>query len=209
MPSRGMIKAVYEKEYFVGEHSPILFGFASIFYRVNAWFRFRRIVSFIRKYDGNGRVLDIGCAMGHSVNRFRSVGLESVGVDISAWATKKAKELNSSLNIVRADAFFLPFRLKMFDITTSFETLEHCPNLDLVLNEIKKITKSKGLVIVSVPTTDLNDTYGDKSHIWHKSLKEWLELFGNYFKVLDVEFFMKFMKYVDGKTCNTFVALRN
>lgn len=204
-----MIKAVYEEGYFVGDRSPILFGYMSIFYRVNAWLRFRRIVSFIRKNDGDGRVLDVGCALGHSVSKFCSVGLDSIGCDISAWATKKAREMDPNINIIRADALFLPFRSGIFDITTAFETLEHCSNLDLVLNEIKRVTRFKGLVIVSVPTIDLNDTYGDKSHIWHMSLKEWLKFFGNYFKILSVDFFMKFMKYVDGKTCNTFIALKN
>jgi len=200
---------VYEEEYFVGDRSPILFGYASIFYRVNAWFRFRRIASLIRKHNGGGRVLDVGCALGHSISRFRSLGLKSVGCDISAWATKKAKKMNPCLSIVRADAFFLPFKSRLFGIATAFETLEHCADLDLVLNEIGRVTKSKGLVLVSVPTTDLNDTYGDKSHIWHMSLKEWLDLFRSYFRVLSVDFFMKFMKYVDGKTCNTFITLRN
>ena len=204
-----MIKAVYEKEYFVGDNSPILFGYASIFYRVNAWLRFRRIVSLVMKYNGHGSILDVGCALGHSVSRFCSVGLESVGCDISAWATMKAKKMYPCTNIVRADALFLPFRSEIFDTTTAFETLEHCSILDLVLNEIKRVTKSKGLVLVSVPTTDLNDTYADKSHIWHMSLNEWLNLFRSYFRVLSVDFFMKFMKYVDGKTCNTFITLRN
>jgi len=54
--SRRLIKTVYEEEYFVGDRSPILFGYAPIFYRVNAWFRFRRIESLIKKYNGNGRV---------------------------------------------------------------------------------------------------------------------------------------------------------
>jgi len=117
--------------------------------------------------------------------------------------------MNRRLSIVRADAFFLPFRSKLFDITTAFETLEHCSNLNLALNEIKRVTKSKGLVVVSVPTTDLNDMYGDKSHIWHMSLKEWLDLFRSYFGVLSVDFFMKFIKYIDGKTFNTSINLRN
>ena len=200
---------MYEEEYFVGENSPILFGYTSIFYRVNLWLRLRKILSLIRKHKSNGRILDVGCALGHSVSKFCSVGLESVGCDISAWATKKAKEINPRLNIVRADALSLPFRSELFDIATAFETLEHCSNLDLALNEMKRVTKSKSLVVVSVPTTELNDTHWDRSHIWHMSLKEWLKLFSNYFRVLSIDFFMKFMKYIDGKTCNTFIVLRN
>jgi ubiquinone/menaquinone biosynthesis C-methylase UbiE len=66
--------------------------------------------------------------------------------------------MNPSMSIVRADAFFLPFKSRLFDVTTAFETLEHHKDLDLVLNVIKRATKSNGLVLVSVPATDLNDT---------------------------------------------------
>ncbi len=204
-----MARTVYEEKYFVGECSPILFGYASIFYQLNAWFRFRRIASFIRRHGGSGRILDVGCALGHSLSRFGSAGFEAVGCDISAWATGKAKKMNPRLAIVRADALFLPFKSRAFDVTTTFETLEHCPNVGSTLSEIKRVTKPKGIVVVSVPTTDLNNTHGDKSHMWHMSLEEWLNLLGEHLRVLDVEFFMKFMKYLDVKTCNTFIALRN
>ena len=133
---------MYESKY-INEKSPIKFGFNSIFYRVNAWPRFRRITLLIRKF------------------------------------------------------------------TTAFETLEHWQNLDLVSSQIKRVTKPNGLVLVSVPTTDLNGTYVDRSHIWHKSLVAWLHFFWQYFEVLSVSYFMKFMKYLDGKTCNTFIAMRN
>lgn len=171
--------------------------------------RFQRVASLIIKHDDNGRILDVGCALGHPVSRFRSVGLKSFGCDISAWTTKKVKKTNSSLSTIRADALFLPVRSGLFDVTTAFETLGHCSNLDLVLNKIRKATESKSLVVVSFPATDLNDTYRDKPHIWHMSLKEWLDLFRSYSRVLSVDFFMKFTKYVNGKTCNTFIALRN
>jgi len=60
--------------------------------------------------------------------------------------------------------------------------------LNSALRETNRVTKLKGWVVISVPTTDLNDTYGDKSHSWHMSLKEWLDLFENYFEVLAIEF---------------------
>lgn len=181
----------------------------SIFYKVNAWFRFRRIASLIRELGGSGKALDVGCALGHSVSRLSQVGLDSVGCDISAWATKKAKELHPGIEIFRADAYSLPFKSSTFNVTTTFETLEHCDDLNAVLSEIKRVTKPGGLVMFSIPTTDLNDTYADKTHLWHKSLRDWLRLFEDDFQLLKVEYFMKVMKYVDGKTCTTFIVLRN
>lgn len=143
------------------------------------------------------------------MNAFSHDGLKPTGCDISVWATERAKKAFPALEIVRADALCLPFKSETFDVTTAFETLEHCQNLDLVSSQVKRVTKSNGLVLVSVPTTDLNDTYADRSHIWHKSLAAWLHFLRQHFEVLSVSYFMKFMKYLDGKTCNTFIAMRN
>lgn len=62
------------------------------------------------------------------------------------------------------------------------------------------VIKPEGLAIASVPTIGLNRTYGEETHLWHKSLRELLTLFESYFRMLGVDFFMK---YVDGKTCDT------
>jgi len=206
--SEGLVGTVYEKEYFVGANIRILFGYASIFYPMNAWFRFRKVLSLIRRFGGKGNTLDVGCALGDSLVRFESIGLKPVGCDISAWATKRARKIHPHISIIRADALALPFRSGAFDTVTAFETLEHCSDLDLALREIERVIKPEGLVIASVPTTDLNRTYDDETHLWHKSLREWLTLFESHFRILSVDFFMKFMKYVDGKTCNTFITLR-
>lgn len=206
--SKGLVGTVYEREYFVGANIRILFGYASIFYPMNAWFRFRKVASLIRRFGGKGNTLDVGCALGDSLVRFESIGLKPVGCDISAWATKRARKIHPHISIIRADALALPFRSGAFDTVTAFETLEHCSDLDLALREIERVIKPGGLVITSVPTTDLNRTYDDETHLWHKSLREWLTLFKSHFRILSVDFFMEFMKYVDGKTCNTFITLR-
>jgi ubiquinone/menaquinone biosynthesis C-methylase UbiE len=100
-----------------------------------------------------------------SLNEFFKAGLKPTECDISVWATEKAKKTFPALEIVRADALCLPFTSETFAVTTAFETLEHCRNLDTVASQIKRVTKPNGLVLVSVPTIDLNDTYADGSHI--------------------------------------------
>lgn len=197
---------MYEKEYFVGVQA--LFGYSSVFYRIISWVKFLKVVSLIRKFRGVGTTLDIGCALGHSLVRFKSAGMKPIGCDVSAWATKEARKMHPHIIVIRADALALPFKSEIFEVITAFETLEHCSNLVLAIREIERVVKPEGLVIISVPTSDLNDTFEDKTHYWHLSLKEWLIFFKSYFEVLGVDYFLKFMKFVDGKTCNTFLALR-
>ena len=135
--------------------------------------------------------------------------IETNRCDISVWATERAKKTFPAFGIVRADALCLPFTSETFAVTTAFETLEHCRNLDTIARQIKRVTKPNGLVLVSVPTIDLNDTYADRSHIWHKSLTAWLHFLRQHLEILSVSYFLKFMKYLDGKTCNTYIVMRN
>ena len=95
---------VYASKYF-NEKPPIKFGFNSIFYRANAWLRFRRITLLIRKFGGTGRVLDVGCALGNSMSAFSQAGLKPTGCDISVWATEWAKKAFPALEIVRLTHF--------------------------------------------------------------------------------------------------------
>lgn len=200
----------YEADYFLHPRKPaVVFGFDSIFFRINAWFRFGRVLSLIRKYLIYGKMLDVGCGIGYSVKRFSSAGLDSVGCDISKWATRETKKMVPNTDIIRTDTHFLPFKSGTFDIVTSFETFEHCINLPEVLKEIKRVTKPNGLVIASVPTTDLNNTYTDKTHVWHLSLDQWLKKLSEYFQFKEVEYFMKFMRYIDKATCTTFIVMKN
>jgi len=197
---------IFENDYFEGKEAPVNYG--SLFYRINVWLRFGTVVHMLRRLNRyGGKILDVGCALGHSVNRFSREGYEAYGCDISRWATTEAKRLNAEINILRADANSLPFKHEAFDAVTAFETLEHCPRLDDVLNEIGRIVVSGGLIVVSVPTTDLNDTHADETHVWHLSLSEWIEILTKKFALVQIRYFLKFFKYIDRKTCDTFIVL--
>jgi len=196
----------FDADYFEGETSPI--NYDSISYKITVWLRFRTLVSILRELNRtSGILIDIGCAFGDFISKLSKEGYEALGCDVSKWATTKAKKLHPEICIVRTDVNFLPFKDKAFNIITMLETLEHCPKLNKVLDETHRIVAPKGLVIFSVPTTDLNDTYADKTHLWHLSLKEWLEHFERKFHLVKVKYFLKNLRYLDKKICNTFIAL--
>jgi ubiquinone/menaquinone biosynthesis C-methylase UbiE len=197
----------FDKDYFKGETSPT--NYESFFYKVTAWLRFRTLISIL--WDLNrkkGILIDVGCAFGDFVSKFSEKSYEALGCDVSQWATKKAKRKYPKISIIRADVNTLPFKGKTFDIVTMLETLEHCPNLNDVLEEISRVATTNGLVIFSIPTTDLNDTQADKTHIWHLSLKEWLEIFERKFKLVKIKYFLKSFRYINKKVSTTFVTLQ-
>ncbi len=151
--------------------------------------------------------MDVGCAFGDFVSRFSEKGFEAFGCDVSKWATVKAKKLHPETSIVRADVNLLPLKDGVVDVVTVLETLEHCPDIQRVLKEIHRIVAPSGLVVFSVPTTDLNDTYADQTHIWHLSLKEWIVRLEKVFCLVKVKYFLKSFRHIDRKASNTFIAM--
>ncbi len=79
--------------------------------------------------------------------------LKFVGID--------QKNIKADFEFVRAKAEKLPFKNRYFDAVTSFEVLEHVDNLDLVLKEIRRVLKPKGVFYFTTPLEgDAKNLYG-------------------------------------------------
>lgn len=92
----------------------------------------------------------------------------SILLDIGSKDGKKAKyvadkgqlimsDLTLPQNIspfVRADATSLPFRSNSFDLVTIFHVLEHITNGELVLEEIIRVLKNNGIMLLVTPNAN-------------------------------------------------------
>jgi len=98
-------------------------------------------------------LLDVGCGEGVVTERWaaslpaaRVVGLDLEDADIRAqWA----EHVRPNLTFVSGSAYDLPFADREFDVVSGVEMLEHVPDPDLVLAEMKRVARSH--VLVSVP----------------------------------------------------------
>ena len=75
-----------------------------------------------------------------------------VGVDVSRKLLLKAKEqANASQNVflVQADADHLPFSDDFFDPVFAFTVLQNMPEPSATLNELKRVAKCDGRVVVT------------------------------------------------------------
>lgn len=104
----------------------------------------------IKELVGNnkGRLLDCGCGEGHLLEKLCG---KKYGIDCSSIPLKRAKERNPDAMILKGNLTNLPFDDGFFDVVTCSETLEHIPNYKVVISEIKRVTKSGGRTIISVP----------------------------------------------------------
>jgi|ERR1035437_1546480 2-polyprenyl-3-methyl-5-hydroxy-6-metoxy-1,4-benzoquinol methylase len=121
----------------------------SWYYRENKW-EFNIALTFI---DKSKKVLEFGCGDALFLDILKSANIECAGVEINLSAIEKAK--NKGHVIFNEELEILSKHLKeQYDIICSFQVLEHINNLKLVIENLLKILKKGGYLIISVPNND-------------------------------------------------------
>lgn len=102
-------------------------------------------------------VLDVGCSEGfltHAVaERF---GAQAWGVDLSTTALAKAHK-QYGLPLAGAEATRLPFADGAFDLVFSTEVIEHVLAPELMVAELRRV--SRGMVLVTTPISESDDQH--------------------------------------------------
>jgi len=95
------------------------------------------------------RLLDVGCADGRFVLKFRQLGIESYGVDSDEEAiTNAPPEVRSFLMKVNIDRESLPFHDNSFDTITLLGVLPYLRNHSHALKEIHRVLSPNGYLLV-------------------------------------------------------------
>jgi SAM-dependent methyltransferase len=76
---------------------------------------------------------------------------EVYGIDVSASAQRNCQKLGLPIILHNLDTDEMPFESNFFDIIFAFEVFEHFSSPQFVLEEIKRILKSKGTLFISTP----------------------------------------------------------
>lgn len=113
------------------------------------------------KFNDGDKLLDVGCGEGrHVIHACLEHNILGVGVDLSLHDLKITAERfapfanynpQSYFSIQQTDATRLPFADNSFDKIICSEVLEHIENYQGVLQEIKRVLKSGGILAISVP----------------------------------------------------------
>jgi len=124
----------------------------------------------------NRKFLDVGCGFGkwgYAVKLGWSGAVEyTVGLDVWRLNLKFVKKHKVYDDVILADARFLPFANKSFNIACACEFI-HCLNKDegiVILNELERVSGQR--TIVSVPNKGM--TFGvDPENPFEKNVSEW------------------------------------
>lgn len=120
-----------------------------------------------------GKILDIGAGTGEFLSVAQQNGWNTTGVEPS----EKAKQIaiNKGVSFVEALA---QLENQTFDVITMWHVLEHVPDLNHQIKELKRLLKPSGYLIVAVPNFNSFDAqhygkfwaaYDVPIHFWHFS----------------------------------------
>lgn len=134
-------------------------------------------------------VADIASGTGYGSKMIAGVAKSVIGVDYSKEAVEYASEKYSAENLkyVVADATNTGIEDSSIDVVISLETIEHLPNPDKFIAEVKRILKKDGVFIVSTPNDD-EFMDGNEFHIHEFEFKELKKLIDRNFKYRDYYF---------------------
>ena len=129
------------------------------------------LINDLQKSKGN--LLDIGAGTGDFLLVAKQNGWKTIGIEPSekakTIAERKGVELKSNLS---------DFADHSFDVITMWHVLEHVPNLENQITELKRLIKPNGSIIIAVPNFKSFDAkyykefwaaYDVPRHLWHFS----------------------------------------
>ena len=133
----------------------------------------------------NKIVLDIASGEGYGSNLLAQTAKKVIGVDIDFESVTHATEKYNSKNVSfqQGSTSAIPLDDHSVDVVVSFETLEHHDQHEQMMQEISRVLKSDGILLISSPEKSI---YAERDpnnpfHIKELNLDEFKNLLDTYF----------------------------
>tara|TARA_R110001583_G_scaffold15522_3_gene63907 strand:- start:3004 stop:3864 length:861 start_codon:yes stop_codon:yes gene_type:complete len=158
-----------------------------------------KLINSFKTEDKN--LLDIGCGTGDFLFTCKNAGWNVIGVEPNKSANNLAKsKISKDNNTVIFSKVNEIVNIK-FDVITLWHVLEHVPNLDAYILELKSLLKPNGVLVVAVPNFRSYDAHYYKQfwaafdvprHLWHFSKNSIQQLFSKQEMIVNKILPMKF-----------------
>jgi SAM-dependent methyltransferase len=98
------------------------------------------------------RVLDLGCGAGRFVRVILQAGAEAIGVELAEAAAERARANvpGADVRLVAPDGS-LPLGHGEVDLVWCSEVLEHIPDAEQALHEVRRVLRRGGRLLLTVP----------------------------------------------------------
>lgn len=119
------------------------------------------------------RVLEIGSGRGSMLKWLAEMGAEAQGIEVSAERIAEGREIHGPLPLQLTTGTALPFPDGSFDVVVSFDVLEHIPDTDAHLAEVRRVLREGGQYLLQTPNKWTNTVF---ETIRWRSLTAWRDI---------------------------------
>ena len=163
----------YESEEYISHTDSSTSFFDKIYQRVKTYMIDKKLNWIEEEKKSRGVLLDIGTGTGDFLVRAKSRGWIVKGIE----PNEKARSLSSKKGVPLEEDIFV-LKDHSFDVITMWHVLEHVPDLEKQIEEISRLLKKNGLLVIAVPNFKSYDAkiydefwaaYDVPRHLWHFS----------------------------------------
>lgn len=163
----------YKSEEYIS-HSNTSKGLINSAYQAIRKYTLLKKLQLISNYFRTGNLLDIGCGTGEFLKTCKDAKWNVTGIEPDENTRKRVIE-KYELNVQPED-HIKQFDPESFDVITMWHVLEHVPFLNERLEDLKRLIKPNGLIIIAVPNCNSLDAkiykekwaaYDVPRHLYH------------------------------------------
>lgn len=100
----------------------------------------------------NGNILDIGCHDGTFLSLVKNRNNNFYGIEASDWGARQARKKGIDVRqYFFDDQTKMPYEGEFFDVVVAGDIIEHIFNTDFFLDEISRVLKPDGKLLISTP----------------------------------------------------------
>ena len=142
--------------------------------------KYRFVFEIAKEVKGN--VLDVGCGSGLFEQEFEMANDRLIlAVDFSIKLLEKAKQRlarRPDIDLICADAEWLPFQEKIFNFGFSFTVFHNLENINRGVNELRRVFNKNGIFMFTylkeIATRKILKLFGNSEVFDFKELKEYI-----------------------------------
>ena len=183
-PDKEKLPEYYKSENYISHTDSKESLFDKIYQLVKSFMLQKKLSWIQNKKEHAGKILDIGAGTGEFLLTAKKNGWEIFGVEPNSGARDLASEKGLFLNETTSD-----FKNSEFDVITLWHVLEHVPDLEEQIKELKRLLKPDGLLVIAVPNYKSYDAkvykenwaaYDVPRHLYHFSQNSIQNIFRKY-----------------------------
>jgi len=146
--SEAQLSSLYARDYFSGEHAT---GYDSYEQDASYYQRtFARRLRLVKRYGGQGRLLDIGCGLGYSLQVAAREGFDVYGLDLSPYAVEQCEKLFPG-RVREGSLTSGLYPRGNFDVVTLSDVFEHVYRPLEFVQALHETIRDNGMALVTTP----------------------------------------------------------